>query len=85
MKTLTVKLDDALAAEVEQFRQMAGYPNTSDLIRDALRAALIEGRKRALQENLRRYLQDKQALVAAADDVESRMPLTAEALEGVKP
>ena len=85
MKTLTVKLDDALAAEVEHFRQMAGYPNTSDLIRAAIRTMLIESRKRALQDNLRRYLQDKQALAEAADAVESRLPLTAEALEGVKP
>jgi len=84
MKTLTVKLDDALAAEVEQFRQMAGYPSTSDLIRDALRTALIEGRKRALEENLRRYLHNKQALAEAAADAESRMPLTAEALERVE-
>jgi Arc/MetJ-type ribon-helix-helix transcriptional regulator len=84
MKTLTVKLDDALAAEVEHFRQMAGYPNTSDLIRAAIRTMLIESRKRALEENLRRYLQNKQALAEAAADAESRMPLTAEALERVE-
>ena len=84
MKTLTVKLDDALAAEVEHFRQMAGYHNTSDLIRAAIRTMLIESRKRALEENLRRYLQNKQALAEAAADAESRMPLTAEALERVE-
>jgi len=28
MKTLTVKIDNALAAEVERFRQKAGYAST---------------------------------------------------------
>jgi len=84
MKTLTVTIDDALAAEVERFRQKAGYASTSDLIQVALRNMLIESRKRALEENLRRYLQNKQALAEAAADAESRMPLTAEALERVE-
>ncbi|MBM3135620.1 MAG: ribbon-helix-helix protein, CopG family [Chloroflexi bacterium] len=84
MKTLTVTIDDALAAEVECLRQKAGYASTGDMIRVALRNMLIEGRKRALEKNLRRYLQDKQALAEATDAVESRLPLTAEALERVE-
>ena len=55
MKTLTVKIDNALAAEVERFRQEAGYASTSDMIQVALRNMLIESHKRALEENLRRF------------------------------
>jgi len=80
MRTMTVKLEDDLAHQVEMFRDQAGYPSTSALVRDALNCLMIEHRKQTLQKNLRRYLQETAVLQQAADDVESRMPITEEAL-----
>jgi len=81
MKTLTVKLNDTFAEEVERFQQTYGYVSKSEIVRDALRNLMIVSRKSQLQANLRRYLKDKQAQVGAADAVEARMFLTEEALE----
>ncbi len=42
---------------------------------------MVARRKAQLQANLQRYLQDRQALAEAADEVEARMAVTEEALE----
>ena len=81
MKTITVKLDDEFAAEVERFQRDADYATKSEMVRDALRALMIARRRAQLQANLQRYLQDQQALAEAADEVEARMAVTEEALE----
>ncbi len=80
MRTLTVKLEDRFAMEVERFQREADYASKSEMVRDALRTLMITRRKQQLEANLQRYLQDTQALAEAADDVESRMVITAEAL-----
>jgi Arc/MetJ-type ribon-helix-helix transcriptional regulator len=84
MKTITVKLDEQFAMEVERFQKTFGYVSKSDMVRDALRNLMIDLRKAQLQANLKRYLEDKQAQEEAADAVESRMFLTEEALERVE-
>jgi len=81
MKTITVKLDDEFAAEVEQFQRDADYATKSEMVRDALRTLMVARRRAQLQANLQRYLQDQQALAEAADEVETRMAVTEEALE----
>ena len=81
MKTITVKLDDEFAAEVERFQRDADYATKSEMVRDALRALMVARRRAQLQANLQRYLQDQQALAEAADEVEARMTVTEEALE----
>lgn len=80
MRTMTVKLEDDFARDVETFRREANYPSTSALVRDALRLLIVEHRRQALQSRLRRYLQETAALQQAADEVEGRMPITTEAL-----
>ena len=84
MKTLTVKLDDTFADEVERFQQTHGYASKSEMVRDALRNLMIAARKSRLQANLRRYLEDKQAQMEAADAVENRMAVTEEAFKQVE-
>lgn len=84
MKTLTVKLDEQFATEVERCQKTFGYANKSEMVRDALRNLMIELRKTQLQANLKRYLEDKQAQTEAADAVENRMHITQEALERVE-
>ena len=80
MKTITVKLDDEFATEVERFQRDADYATKSEMVRDALRALMVARRRAQLQANLQRYLQDRQALAEAADEVEARMAITEEAL-----
>ena len=80
MKTITVKLDDEFATEVERFQRDADYVTKSEMVRDALRTLMIARRRAQLQANLQRYLQDQQALAEAADEVEARMTVTEEAL-----
>ena len=81
MKTITVKLDDEFAAEVEQFQRDSDYATKSEMVRDALRTLMVARRRAQLQANLQRYLQDRPALAEAADEVEARMAVTEEALE----
>ena len=81
MKTITVKLDDEFAAEVERFQHDSDYATKSEMVRDALRTLMVTRRRAQLQANLQRYLQDRQALTEAADEVEARMAVTEEALE----
>ncbi|MFQ5342811.1 MAG: ribbon-helix-helix domain-containing protein [Anaerolineae bacterium] len=81
MKTITVRLDDELADEVERVQRERTYTSKSEVLREALRLLLIEERKRRLKANLARYLADANALQAAADAVEARMVVTEEALE----
>lgn len=81
MKTLTVKLEETFAKEVERFQQNYGYASKSEMVRDALRNLMIARQKSQLQANLRRYLEDEKAQMEAADAVEARMSLTEEALE----
>jgi metal-responsive CopG/Arc/MetJ family transcriptional regulator len=84
MKTITVKLDDELAAEVERFQRDSDYATKSEMVRDALRTLMVARRRAQLQANLQRYLQDQQALAQIANEVEDRMGLTEEALERVE-
>jgi Arc/MetJ-type ribon-helix-helix transcriptional regulator len=81
MKTITVKLDDEFATEVERFQRDSDYATKSEMVRDALRALMVARRRAQLQANLQRYLQDQQALDQAANEVEARMAVTEEALE----
>ncbi len=80
MRTITVKLGDDLAEAVERLYREEGFASKSELVRDALRQWLIMRRKRELEANLERYLQERQALREVADKVEGRMGLTEEAL-----
>lgn len=80
MKTITVKLDDEFAAEIERFQGDADYATKSEMVRDALRTLMVVRRRAQLQANLQRYLQDRQALAEAADEVEARMAVTEEAM-----
>lgn len=80
MKTITVKLDDEFATEVERFQRDSDYATKSEMVRDALRTLMVARRRAQLQANLQRYLQDQQALAEAADEVEARMTVTEEAL-----
>jgi len=84
MRTITVKLEDRFAIEVERFQREMSYPTRSELVRDALRAHMTAARKQKLEASLHRYLQDQQALTEAADEVEARMSVTEEALAGVE-
>jgi metal-responsive CopG/Arc/MetJ family transcriptional regulator len=84
MRTITIKLEDRFAVEVERFQQEMGYATRSELVRDALRVHMTAARKRQLEASLRRYLQDQQALAEAADEVEARMSVTEEALARVE-
>jgi len=81
MKTITVRLDDELADQVERVQREGTYASKSEVLREALRLLLIEERKRQLKANLARYLADTDALQEAADAVEARMGVTEEALE----
>lgn len=81
MKTITVKLDDEFAAEVERFQRDSDYATKSEMVREALRTLMVARRRAQLQANLQRYLQDRQALAEAANEVEARMAVTEEALE----
>ncbi len=80
MRTITVKLEDDLAESVERVYRREGFATKSELVREALRRWLIAQRQRELGANLQRYLQDEEALRAAAADVEGRRPATQEAL-----
>jgi len=80
MRTITVKLEDDLAEAVERLYRREGFATKSELVREALRRWLIAQRQRELGANLQRYLQDEEALRAAAADVEDRMSATQEAL-----
>jgi Arc/MetJ-type ribon-helix-helix transcriptional regulator len=84
MRTITVKLEEDLAEALERLYRDEGFTSKSELIREALRQWLIAQRKRELAANLQRYLQDKEALREAAEDVESRMPATEEVLGRVE-
>jgi len=46
MTTLTVKLDEQFATEVERFQKTFGYVSKSEMVRDALRNLMIELLKR---------------------------------------
>ena len=81
MKTITVKLDDEFAAEVERFQRDSDYTTKSEMVRDALRTLMVTRRRAQLRASLQRYLQDQRALAEAADEVEARMAVTEEALE----
>ncbi|MBS1251728.1 MAG: putative nickel-responsive regulator [Anaerolineales bacterium] len=83
MKTITVRLDDNLAGQVERVQREGRYASKSEVLREALRLLLVEERKQQLRENLQWYLEDKEALQEAADAVEDRMVVTEEALEHV--
>jgi len=83
MKVITVRLEDELAEALEQLYKEEGFASKSELVREALSQWLIERRKRELEANLERYLQDEEALRQAADEVERRMGVTEEALERV--
>jgi len=80
MRTITVKLEDDLAEALERLYRQEGFYSKSALVREALRQWLIARRKRELKSNLELYLQDRRALREAADEVESRMLVTEEAL-----
>lgn len=83
MKTITVRLDDNLAGQVERVQREGRYASKSEVLREALRLLLVEERKQQLRENLQWYLEDKEALQEAADAVEDRVVVTEEALEHV--
>jgi Arc/MetJ-type ribon-helix-helix transcriptional regulator len=80
MKTITVKLDNEMAGAIERLRCEAGYGTVSDLVRAALKSLLVERRRHELEQRLQKYLRNAEALAQAADQVESRLPLTEEAL-----
>jgi Arc/MetJ-type ribon-helix-helix transcriptional regulator len=80
MRTITVKLEDDLAEALESLYRQEKFASKSELIREALRQWLIAVRKRELESRLERYLQDREALQEAADEVEGRMVVTEEAL-----
>ncbi|MFQ5794350.1 MAG: ribbon-helix-helix domain-containing protein [Candidatus Bipolaricaulia bacterium] len=81
MKTITVKVNDALAEQIERLQQEAHYSSKSEVIREAVRALVIEFQKQKLETNLQRYLEDEEALAEAADVVEGRIAATEEALK----
>lgn len=81
MKVITVRLEDELAAALERLYKEEGFASKSALIREALGQWLVERRKRELRSNLKRYLQNEEALREAADEVEERMSVTEEALQ----
>jgi metal-responsive CopG/Arc/MetJ family transcriptional regulator len=81
MKTITVKLDDELAAEVERFQRDSDYATRSEMVRDALRTLMVVRRRAQLQSNLQRYLQDRPDLAEATDEAEARTAFTGGALE----
>ncbi len=80
MKVLTVKLDDELSAELENYRTAEGYPTQSAVVRQALRSLMVEARKRRLRASAERYMGDQSAYPEVADVVDARMTLTEEAL-----
>lgn len=84
MRTITVKLEDDLAETLEWLYRQEKFTSKSELVREALRQWLIARRKRELESNLERYLQDRRALQEAADEVEGRMVVTEEALARVE-
>jgi Arc/MetJ-type ribon-helix-helix transcriptional regulator len=84
MKTVTVKLEDELAEALERLYPQEGFASKSELVREALRQWLIARRKRELEANLARYLQEGEALREAADEVERRLAVTEEALARVE-
>ncbi len=81
MKTITVRLDDALADEVARLQRAGAFRNKSDVIREGLRALVAREQQRKLKENLARYLLEQESLAEAAQAVEDRMSLTEEALK----
>ena len=81
MTTITVRLDDGLAAELAHMQTAGGFKSKSDMIREGLRLLRIQRRRRELTENLERYLADGEAQKDAARNVESRMHLTEESLK----
>ncbi len=80
MRTITIKLEEGLAEALDRLYKQEGFTSKSELMREALRQWLIARRKRELESNLERYLQDRRALQEAADEVEGRMVVTEEAL-----
>lgn len=80
MRTITIKLEEGLAEALDRLYKQEGFNSKSELMREALRQWLITRRKRELESNLERYLQDRRALQEAADEVEGRMVVTEEAL-----
>ena len=81
MKTITVRLDDELAAEMTRLQKEAGFHSKSDVIREGLKALVVREQHRHLKENLARYLLEHEALAKAAREVEGRMSGTEEALK----
>jgi Arc/MetJ-type ribon-helix-helix transcriptional regulator len=68
---------------VEEF-SLKYYKSKSDMVRDALKRLMREKKREVLREDLERYLSDRANLEKVAADVEDRMALTKEALEGVE-
>lgn len=83
MKQLVAKLDNEFADRVEEF-SLKYYKSKSDMVRDALERLMREKKKEVLREDLERYLSDRANLERIATEVEDRMALTKEALEGVE-
>jgi len=81
MKTITVRLDDELAAEMTRLQEEAGFHSKSDVIREGLKALVLREQRKQLKDNLARYLHEHQALAEAARQVEDRMSATEEALK----
>lgn len=84
MRTITVKLEDELAEALGRLCREGGFSSKSELVREALRHLMVIRRKQELEANLKRYLQDKEALREAAEQVESHMAVTEEALARVE-
>ena len=81
MKTITVRLDDELAAEMTRLQKEAGFHSKSDVIREGLKALVVREQHKQLRENLARYLREHEARAKAAREVEGRMSGTEEALK----
>jgi metal-responsive CopG/Arc/MetJ family transcriptional regulator len=83
MKQLVAKLDEGFAERVEEF-SLKYYKSKSDMVRDALERLMREKKREVLREDLERYLSDRVNLERVAGEVEDRMAVTKEALEGVE-
>ncbi len=81
MKTITVRVDNELVREIARLQKEGKFQTKSEVIREGLKALVAREQHKHLKANLMCYLNEREALTQAAQDVEDRMSVTEESLK----
>ncbi len=67
MKTMTVRVEDKLYAEIEKLAGTERYPTRSDVMRIALRLLILTEERRERQREVEEYVKNRRAMREMAD------------------